>query len=436
MREKEPRAGPHGSPPINGRRRIDQNNRPMSFCEMATSPAGRAALGYPNVRYYMAARFLTTISTEMQAVAVAWQVYGLTHRPLDLGLVGLAQFLPGVLLFPVTGHTADRLPRLRILQCCFAAFSVVSLLLLVFTWRGIAVVWPIYLALAWNGTVRAFNGPAGQAFLPLLVTAEDFPNAVAWNLSVFQAAGILGPTAGGLLYGWTGSPLVVYICAAAGYLTAFGFMAMLRVPAVERPRAASVGMVLNGFHFIWRNKLILGAISLDLFAVLLGGAAALLPVYAREILHVGASGLGILRSAPGLGAVTMAIIAAHWPPRRAGTTLLWCVFGFGVFTIVFGLSRSLPLSLVALALVGAFDSVSVIIRHTLVQLGTPDEMRGRVSAVNTVFIGASNEVGQFESGITAQWFGTMPAVLLGGLGTIAVVAAWAWLFPELRSKRV
>jgi MFS family permease len=408
----------------------------MGWWKMAPSSAGRVAFRYPNFRYYMAARFLTTISSEMQAVAVAWQVYGLTHRPLDLGLVGLAQFLPGILLFPLTGHTADRLARLQILRACFAAFSVVSLLLLIFTWRGISATWPIYAALAWNGTVRAFNGPAGQAFLPLLVTAEHFPNAIAWNLSAFQTATILGPTAGGLLYGWTGSPLAVYACAAAGYLAAFGFMEGVHVPAVERPRAASVSMVLDGFRFIWRNKLILGAISLDLFAVLLGGAVALLPVYAREILQVGASGLGILRSAPGIGAVTVAILVAHHPPRRAGTTLLWCVLGFGVCTIVFGLSRNLALSIGALALLGAFDSVSVVIRHTLVQLGTPDEMRGRVSAVNTVFIGASNEVGQFESGITAQWFGTVPAVVLGGLGTIAVVTAWAKLFPELRRKQV
>ena len=317
----------------------------------ATAHAGRAAFRYPDFRRFMAARLLTTMASEMQAVAVAWQVYGLTHRPLDLGLVGLAQFLPGILLFPITGHTADRYSRLHILRACYVAFSVTSLLLLSFTWRGMAVVWPIYLAIAWNGTVRAFNGPAGQAFLPLLVPAEHFPNAVAWNASVFQAATIVGPAAGGLVYGWTGSPLAIYAASACAYLAAFAFMTAVRVRTAERPRAASLGMVLDGFHFIWRHKLILGAISLDLFAVLLGGAVALLPVYAREILHVGASGLGILRSAPGIGAVAMAVIVAHRPLRKRGITLLGCVFGFGVFTIVFGLSRNLALSIVSLALV-------------------------------------------------------------------------------------
>jgi hypothetical protein len=238
---------------------------------------------------------------------------------------------------------------------------------------------------------------------------------------------------GGVLYGSSGSPIPVYASAAIAYLTGLGLLSAIRVRALERPRAASSGMVLEGFRYIWRHQLILGAISLDLFAVLLGGAVALLPVYAREVLKVGAWGLGILRSAPGVGAVAMAIVVAHRPlTRRAGVTMLWCVFGFGFFTVVFGLSRNLALSLAALALAGACDMVSVIVRQTMIQLSTPDEMRGRVSAVNMVFVGASNEVGQFESGITAQWFGAVPAVVLGGLGTIAVVALWARLFPALR----
>jgi MFS family permease len=389
---------------------------------------------HPNFRYYIGARFLSALSSEMQALAVAWQIYGLTRRPLDLGLVGLAQFLPGILLFLLTGHTADRLPRQRILQACSAAFSIGSLLLLVLTWRGVTAVYPIYLAVLWNGVVRAFNGPASQAFLPLLVPEEDFPTAVAWGASSFQGATILGPLAGGLVYGATGSPLAVYGCAATGYLIAFALYSAMRPRTVERSAASrSLSMVFEGFHYIRRNKLILGAISLDLFAVLLGGAVALLPVYAREILKVGATGLGLLRGAPGVGAVAMAIVVAYWPlQRRAGRTLFICVFGFGLFTVVFALSRNVALSVAALAMIGACDMVSVVIRHTLVQLRTPDEMRGRVSAVNSVFIGASNEVGQFESGITAQWFGAVPAVVLGGLGTIAIVAAWAWLFPELR----
>jgi len=365
---------------------------------------------------------------------VAWQVYGLTGRALDLGLVGLAQFLPGVLLFLAAGQTADRVSRQRILQSCYGAFSVVSFLLLLLTLRGVASAWPIYAALLLNGVVRAFNGPASQAFLPLMVPQEHFPNAVAWGSSIFQGAMILGPVAGGLLYGFTGSPTAVYSSAAAAYLMGLALISAIRVKLAQRPRgAAGLGVVLEGLRYIWREKLVLGAISLDLFAVLLGGAVALLPIYARDILKVGAAGLGILRSGPGIGAVAMAIVVAHWPLKRhAGAAMLWCVAGFGFFTVVFGLSRHIALSMGALILVGACDMVSVIVRHTMVQLATPDEMRGRVSAVNMIFIGASNEVGQFESGLTAQWFGTVPAVVIGGIGTIVVVALWAWLFPALR----
>ena len=394
----------------------------------------RAAFRYPNFRYYMLARFLTAASSEMQAVAVAWQVYALTHRPLDLGLVGLAQFLPGILLFLPAGHTADRAPRKVILQFCFAGFVLCSLLLLGLTLRGLTSMAPLYLVLVFNGVVRAFSGPASQAFLPLIVPVADFPNAVAWSSSNFQAATILGPVAGGLIYGWTGSAIPVYACSALANLAALVAMSAIRVQATERPRTvASAGDLLSGIKYIWSNKLILAAISLDLFAVLLGGAVALLPVYAREILHVGASGLGILRTAPGVGAVITAILVAHWPlRRRAGMVMLWCVFGFGLATIIFGVSHNVALSLAVLVVAGSCDMVSVIVRHTMIQLATPDEMRGRVSAVNMVFIGASNEVGQFESGITAQWFGTVPAVVLGGVGTVAIVALWAWLFPELR----
>lgn len=401
---------------------------------MTLASSSRAAFRYPNFRRYMAARFLTTISSEMQSVAVAWQVYEITNRPLDLGLVGLAQFLPGICLFLVAGHTADRVPRRRILQACYAGFSCCSLLLLAFTLHGMRSAYPIYGALLVNGTVRAFNGPASQALIPLLVAGEDFPNAIAWSSSLFQTATIAGPMIGGMLYGLTGTPVFVYLSAAAAYAIALGLVSRITLKSAERSReAAELGMVLDGLRYIWRNKLILGAMSLDLFAVLLGGAVALLPVYAKQILHTGAAGLGILRSAPGVGAVIMGIAVAHWPmQRRAGSTMLWCVAAFGAFTVGFGLSRNLALSLAMLVLLGAADTVSVIVRHTMVQLATPDGMRGRVSAVNMVFIGASNEVGQFESGITAQWLGTVPAVVLGGLGTIGIVALWSWLFPSLR----
>lgn len=397
-------------------------------------PQARAAFRYANFRYSTTARFLSTASAEMQAVAVGWQIYGLTHRPLDLGLVGLAQFAPGVLLFLVTGHTADRVSRQRILLACYGGFSLCSLLLLALTLHGLSSVWPIYVVLLGNGVVRAFLGPASQAFLPLLVTEEHFPNAVAWDNSISKSAAILGPVAGGVVYSLAGSPVPVYSAAAVAYVTALVLASMirLRTRVTARP-AVSLAIVLEGLRYIWRNKLILGSISLDLFAVLLGGAVALLPVYASEILKTGAYGLGLLRSAPGAGGVLMAIALARFPlRRRVGLTMLGCVFGFGAFTVVFGVSRTLALSLVALALIGACDMVSVFVRQTLVQLATPDEMRGRVSAVNWIFIGASNELGQFESGVTAQWFGSVPAVVLGGVGTIAIVVLWSWLFPSLR----
>jgi MFS family permease len=398
----------------------------------------RVVFRYPNFLYHAGARVLSVFSSEMQAVAVGWQLYALTHRPLDLGLVGLAQFLPGILLFLVAGHAADRFPRKNILQACMAGYALVSVLLFVFTVRGLTVVYPIYLALLLNGTARAFSMPASQALLPTLVPEEHFPKAIAWGSSAFQASTILGPVAGGLVYGATGSPLPVYGFAVVSYLASLVLYSRIQVKAVSAPRkAAGPEMVWEGLRYIWQNKFVLGAISLDLFAVLLGGAVALLPVYAREILSVGATGLGILRSAPGVGAVLTAIYLAHHPlGRRQGTFMLWCVFGFGLFTVVFGLSHSVPLSLAVLALTGACDMVSVVVRSTMVQLRTPDHMRGRVSAVNMVFIGASNEVGQFESGITAQWFGTVPAVVLGGIGTIVVVAVWAWLFPQLREAPV
>jgi MFS family permease len=370
----------------------------------------------------------------MIAVAVGWQIYALTHRPLDLGLVGLAQFAPGVALFLVAGHTADRRPRQSILRACYGAFALCSACLLALSFRGLSSVWPIYVVLLANGTVRAFNGPAGQAFLPQLVKPEHFANAVTWGSSFFQTATILGPMLGGLIYGVSGSPAPVYACATVAYGVALILLSAIRVDVAPRKALEEpVGMILDGLRYIWRRKLILGCMSLDLFAVLLGGAVALLPVYAREILHTGPYGLGILRAAPGVGAVAVAILLAHYPLRRkAGLAMLYCVCGFGVSTIVFGLSHSIALSLIALMLTGAFDMVSVIVRSTLVQLTTPDEMRGRVSAVNMLFIGASNEVGQFESGMTAQWFGAVPAVVLGGAGTIAIVLAWNWLFPSLR----
>ena len=400
----------------------------------ADARAGRAAFTHPGFVLFQVARFLIVSAVEMQAVAVGWQVYEITKRPLDLGYVGLAQFLPGILLFPISGHASDRFERSKVLSLCYGGYAVCFALLLVLTERGTPSITSIYVVLVLIGVVRSFNGTASRSILPQLVPEIHFPNAVAWNASIFQAATILGPSFGGIIYAAFRGPSAVYVIAM---ITAVGAtVSSLRIKPEVKARARepmTLKTVFAGLHFIWKKKLILGAISLDLFAVLLGGAVALLPVYAREILHTGPWGLGLLRTAPGVGAAVMAVLVAHRPLRgRSGPTLLWGVAGFGVFTIVFGLSRNLVASLIALVLLGASDMISVIIRATLTQLATPDEMRGRVTAVDMIFIGTSNEFGQFESGVTAQWFGTVPAVVLGGVGTLIVIGLWAWWFPELR----
>jgi len=389
---------------------------------------------YPNLALYQVARFFIVAALEMQSVAVGWQVYEITRRPLDLGLVGLAQFLPGIFLFLVAGHAADRHDRRRLLNTCYGGFILCSGLLLALTVRGSRSVHFIYLVLLLLGAVRSFNWPASRALLPELVPAEYFSKAIAWNATTFQAANILGPVLGGVLYAANRGPGLVYGTATAA--SAIALVATLRIRSRSEFRPAeemTLHTVMAGFRYVWWEKVILGSISLDMFAVLLGGAVALLPVYASEILKTGPWGLGLLRSAPGVGAAVMAVFLGRRPIRgRAGLIMLWCVAGFGVFTILFGISRSLLLSLLSLLLVGATDMVSVIVRAVLVQFATPDAMRGRVNAVDMLFIGASNELGEFESGLTAHWFGTVPAVVLGGVGTLIVIGLWAWLFPELR----
>jgi MFS family permease len=396
--------------------------------------AGLSAFRHLDFTLYQLERFFVVAGLEMLSVAVGWQVYEITRRPLDLGYVGLAQFLPNVFLFLLAGHAADRFSRKSILLLCNLAFAGCCALLIAITLRGPHAVRPIYGVLILLGIVRSFNSPAGRSLLPLLVPVEVFPNAVAWNATMFQSATILGPALGGLLYAVFGGPAGVYAVsvAACGIAT----LALIRIRArttVRSKEEFTARTVLAGLHYIWIHKLILGAISLDLFAVLLGGAVALLPVYAREILRTGPWGLGLLRAAPGVGAAMMAILLAYRPLRqRVGKIMLFCVAGFGAFTIVFGVSHSLTLSLISLVLVGASDMVSVVVRGTLVQIATPDAVRGRVNAVDMIFIGASNELGEFESGVTAHWIGTVPAVILGGAGTLLVVALWAWMFPELR----
>jgi len=404
--------------------------------------AGRAAFTHPNFVSYTLALFLIVVAREMQSVAVGWQVYEITRRPLDLGYVGLAQFAPGFVLFLFAGHAADLFDRRKLLMACYAGYGVCSALLLAISWHAPHSVHLIYVVLALTGVCRSFSFPVSRAILPHLVPEEHFANAVAWNSSTFQIATIAGPAAGGIAYALFHGPKAVY--ALAVIVSILSIIMTLRIhplpaspeePAevVAEKATISLRTVLAGFRFIFEKKVILGSISLDMFAVLLGGAVALLPIYAKEILHTGPWGLGLLRSAPGVGAALTAIAVAHYPIRRhAGLAMLSCVAAFGVFTIAFGISHSLILSLIALFLTGAADMVSVIIRATLIQVATLDEMRGRINAVDMLFIGVSNELGEFESGLTAQWFGTVPAVIVGGVGTLVVIAVWAWLFPELR----
>ncbi|MGB9433740.1 MAG: MFS transporter [Candidatus Acidiferrum sp.] len=401
---------------------------------------GTAAFQFPGFRLYEIARFCIVFCTEMQSVAVGWQVYEITKRPLDLGLTGLVQFLPGMLLFLVAGHAADRFDRRKLLTTCYAGYALSSVLLLIVTLRfelshRTETVIPIFAILFLVGVVRCFSMPASRALLPQLVPEEQFQSAVAWNSGVFQCATILGPALGGLLYAFSRGPALVYGMALIAGSVAV--LTTMRIQTRSRPRPRepfTLKTVSAGFRYIWTHKLVFGSISLDLFAVLLGGAVALLPVYAKEILRTGPWGLGLLRTAPGVGAGVMALLMAFKPIRsRAGATMLWCVGGFGLFTIVFGVSRSLALSLISLIFVGAADMVSVVVRGVLIQIETPDEMRGRVNAVDMIFIGASNELGEFESGLAAQWLGAVPAVVLGGVGTILVTVLWAWMFPELRN---
>jgi len=397
-------------------------------------PSARAAFAYRDFRLYMGVRFLGTIASLMLSVAVGWEVYERTRNPFDLGLVGLFQFLPAILLSLVTGHVADRFDRRRVVGICYAALSATSLLLYVQSRSTGTSVWPIYSIMALFAIARSFAQPASQALVPDLVPPELFSSAVAWGSSVFEAAAICGPAIGGWIYGLSGGASGVYLTGAVLYFVATFLIAAMEVRTGRmEKKGVSVETLLAGVVYVWKNKVILGSVTLDLFAVLFGGAVALLPVYAHDILKVGPIGLGFLRSAPSIGAGTVAIVIAFHPLKKhAGATMLACVAIFGAATVVFGLSRNLFLSLAALVVVGASDMVSVVVRQTLVQIATPGAMRGRVSAVSQVFIGASNELGEMESGLTASWFGTVPAVVYGGIAAVVVVAVYAWRFPELR----
>ena len=405
---------------------------PNDSSAQSRPPSPYAAFRYRDFRLFVAMRTLSNMAQLMQSVAVGWQVYDITRRPLDLGLVGLSLFLPQFLLALPAGQAADRLPRRKLVITALGLNLVASALLLWLSAIGSHRVEAILAVLVVFGCGRAFVGPATQAILPAVVPRALLPNAITWNSTTWQAAMVLGPALGGLLYGF-GVELVYAVVLAL--LAASAVAALLLRPAPQSPAAGSRRWheLLGGVRFVLDHPVLLGAISLDLFAVLFGGATALLPIFARDMLSVGPIGLGLLRSAPAVGSVACAMwLAGHPLRRRAGMRMFQCVAGFGAATIVFGLSQSFVLSLVALAATGACDMVSVYVRQTVIQLGTPDAMRGRVNAVSLVFIGASNELGEFESGITAAWFGTVPAVVLGGAGTLAVVAIWAWRFAGLR----
>ncbi len=401
----------------------------MRNMKSEVSPPG----GSPFV-WFLAARCLTIMAYQMVGVAVGWQIYGITHKALDLGLVGLIQFVPSAVRVLFVGHAADRYDRRRVISLAQLAEGVAVFVLAAATlghWVSREVIFIIVFEV---GVSRAFEFTTMQALLPSLVSEEDLPRAIAVSSSIGQASFIAGPMLGGFLY--VAGPAVVYGTGTLFVLLSASIIFFLRtgrrIPSRE---PLSLKTIFAGISFIRSRPVLLGAISFDLFAVLLGGATALLPIYARDILFAGPRGLGLLRSAPAIGAFAASLYLARRPLRRkVGKVMFTAVAWFGVGTIFFALSTSITLSFLALALLGCADMISVVIRASLVQLDTPDDMRGRVSAVNSVFIGASNNLGEFESGLTAAWFGAVPAALIGGIGTLAIVVLWWFLFPQLARR--
>ncbi len=405
---------------------------------------GLEAFASRDFRRYQLARVAVILGAEAQSVAVAWQVYSITHRAIDLGYTGLALFLPGLIFLLPAGHAADRFDRRHVIMTCYALQCICTAALVVLARNNSQSILAIYSVLFFVGTGRAFSGPASSALIPHLVPETHFVNAVTWGGAIFQLANITGPALGGLMFTF---PLTHFVpdsrLEGAGIVYVFtlgtlGWFLVLVSTLSARPgrmehRDLSMKVLLAGFQYVRRAPMLLGSFSLDLFVVLLGGATALMPIFAHEILQQGPRGLGMLRAAPAAGAVAMSLVMARFPlRRRAGRWLFICVAIFGAATVVFGLSRTLWLSLASLAVAGAADTISVIIRGSLLQLATPPEMRGRVSAVNSLFIGASNELGEFESGLTAQWWGAVRATVIGGLGALAVAGMWSTIFPSLR----
>ncbi len=401
---------------------------------MASAPASATSVfRHRDFRLYQLVRLCAVLAVQIESVAIGWQVYELTGSALALGYTGLAQFLPFVAFALVGGQVADRVDRRAILVVCQSVMLLCSLLLLSFTLGHVRDVRFVYGVLVLFGTARAFYSPASSALVARLVPAEELTRAVAINSTTWQVATIAGPAVGGILYGWGGAQ-GAYLGSAALCALTVVWMLLLKIrtgPSSREP--FSLSTLLAGFRFVRRQRLLLGSITLDLFAVLLGGAVALLPIYARDVLHTGPWGMGLLRSAPAVGAAVVALLLASRPlGGRAGWKMFASVAVFGAATLVFGLSHSLSLSVVALAVAGGADMVSVVVRSTLEMVVTPDDMRGRVGAVNMMCVGASNELGEFRAGAFAEHMGAVTAVVSGAVGTLVVVALWAWGFPELR----
>ena len=402
-----------------------------------------SALRVPAFRRYMSGNFLAILGLQMQSAAVAWEVYDRTGAPISLALVGLVQVLPVLGLAIFAGHVADRFNRRYIIMSAVVAISACSAGLAVVSALQ-APVWLIYICLFLAGIARAFQQPAKASMMPQLMKRRDFPNAVTWNSAAFQLASVLGPALAGVIIAVFKKPAIVFVCDSSFALCFLAILTQVRYRRRKKsgPQPFNFENLAAGAKFVWKTKIILAASTLDMFGVLFGAAVALLPIYAKDVLKVGSVGFGIMQSAPAFGAVSMSFLMSHRPPmKKAGRSLILAVIGFGVATIVFGFSRWFPLSVVMLFMTGAMDNVSVIVRQSLIQLLTPDEMRGRVSAINGMFISISNEVGDIESGSVAEalkgWLGftvvgaaTFSAVS-GGAGTLLVVGAICWLFPEL-----
>ncbi len=401
----------------------------------AAATDGYIAFRYRDFRLHCAARFIYGIALSSQAVAIGWYIYSVTHSPLALGITGLSTFLPSAIFSLFTGHIADTYNRRIILTSAFSVASAASLGLLLIAWYGVDNVAAIYVCVFVGGMARAFANPAAQSLTPNLVPREHFANAITWYSSAWSASRIIGPSLGGFLY--IAGPSAPFFLSFALIVVAATCVFLIRNPGPPRKGAGAITWTTlsAGLRFIYSRKVILGGISLDLFGVLFGGATALLPAVAQDILHIGPWGLGLLRSSPAIGAIAMGAFLAHAPiAGGAGKKMLIAVACYGAATMAFGFSHSLGLSMFLLAAVGASDQISVIVRHTIVQSETPDDMRGRVAAVNSIFVSGSSDLGDFESGLTAAWWGVVGSIVFGGAATLVCAAAWAKIFPQLRER--